>query len=84
MKSLHECVNDEAETDCINQELFTPVDKVCKEISSSDALIMMGLKLNSTGDNNSSSNGQVDNVAKKTNNDGTKRKFTCKLCRKKF
>ena len=59
LKSHHECVNfksnDEVETDCINQELLTPVDEVCKEISSSDASIMMELKLNSPGDNNSSS-----------------------------
>ena len=44
----------------------------------------MELKLNSPGDNNSSSNEQVDNVAKKTNDDGTRRKLTCKLCGKEF
>ena len=45
---------------------------------------MMELKLNSRGDNCSSSNGQVDNVEKETNDDGTKRKFACKLCGKEF
>ena len=72
------------ETDCINQELLAPVNEVDKEITSSDASIMMELKSNSRGDNNSSSKEQVDNVEKETNDDGTKRIFTCKLCGREF
>ena len=45
---------------------------------------MTKLKLNSRGDSNSSSDGQVDNVEKETDDVGTKRKFTCKLCSKEF
>ena len=58
LKSHHKYVNfksnDEAETDCINQELLTPIDEVCKEISSPDASKMMELKLDNPSGNNSS------------------------------
>ena len=88
LKSHHICLNfksnDEVETDCINQELRNPGDEVYKEIPSSDASKVMELKLNNPSDYNSSPNEQADYVTKKTNDNGTRRQLTCKLCGEEF
>ena len=44
----------------------------------------MELKLDNPSDYNSSPNKQADNVTKKTNDNGTRRQLTCKLCGEEF
>ena len=44
----------------------------------------MELKLDNPSDYNSSPNKQADNVTKKTNDNGTKRQLTCKVCGEEF